>query len=125
MHGRLPARTREPSGTQFTDSDSLTRSKPLPRYIAKNFLTMFPPPTSEALQLLNGGQAFFPALIKALDAAAKWIQLETYIFDFHAAGAEVADALVRAAARGVTVQVLVDGIGTPLLPAEWQKKFAE
>ncbi|NMM10692.1 MAG: cardiolipin synthase ClsB [Polaromonas sp.] len=86
---------------------------------------MFPPPTSEALQLLNGGQAFFPALIKALDAAAKWIQLETYIFDFHEAGAEVADALVRAAARGVTVQVLVDGIGTPLLPAEWQKKFAE
>ncbi|MGH8033919.1 MAG: cardiolipin synthase ClsB, partial [Lysobacterales bacterium] len=61
----------------------------------------------------------------ALDAAAAWIQLETYIFDFHGAGAEVADALVRAAGRGVTVQVLVDGIGTNPLPAEWQKKFAE
>lgn len=80
---------------------------------------------SEALQLLQGGEALFPALIKACDGAARWIQLETYIFDFHGAGAQVADALVRAAARGVTVQVLVDGIGTTALPAEWQEKFAE
>ena len=79
---------------------------------------------SQALQLLDGGRAFFPALIKAFDSATTWIQLETYIFDFHGAGAEVADALTRAAARGVTVQVLVDGIGTGPLPAEWQKKFA-
>lgn len=80
---------------------------------------------SEELQLLQGGQALFPALIKAFDAAATWIQLETYIFDFHGAGAQIADALVRAAARGVTVQVLVDGIGTDPLPAEWHKKFTE
>jgi cardiolipin synthase A/B len=79
---------------------------------------------SEALQLLQGGEAFFPALIKAFDGATGWIQLETYIFDFHGAGAQVADALVQAAARGVTVQVLVDGIGTAALPAEWQEKFA-
>ena len=80
---------------------------------------------SEALQLLQGGEALFPALIQAFDGAAQWIQLETYIFDFHGAGARVAEALVRAAARGVTVQVLVDGIGTTALPAEWQKKFAD
>jgi cardiolipin synthase len=78
----------------------------------------------EALQLLQGGQAFFPALIKAFDAAARWVQLETYIFDFHGAGAEVAEALVRAARRGVTVQVLVDGIGTDALHEAWQKKFS-
>jgi hypothetical protein len=53
-----------------------------------------------------------------------WIQLETYIFDLHGAGAEVAEALIRAARRGVTVQVLVDGIGTSPLPAEWRDKFA-
>ncbi len=79
----------------------------------------------EALQLLQGGQALFPALIKAFDAAATWIQLEAYIFDFHGAGAEVADALARAARRGVTVQVLVDAIGTYPPPAEWREKFAE
>ena len=80
---------------------------------------------SEALQLLQGGEALFPAFIQAFDGAAQWIQLETYIFDFHGAGAEVANALVRAAARGVKVQVLVDGIGTAALSVEWQRKFAE
>ncbi len=80
---------------------------------------------SEQLQLLQGGGALFPALIKAFDAAAKWIQLETYIFDFHGAGAEVAEALLRAASRGVKVQVLVDGIGTDQTPAEWLEKFAK
>ncbi|WP_431095236.1 cardiolipin synthase ClsB [Polaromonas aquatica] len=77
------------------------------------------------LQLLQGGQEYFPALIRALDAARTWIQLETYIFDLHGAGAEVAEALLRAAGRGVTVQVLVDGIGTNPLPPQWREKFAQ
>lgn len=76
-------------------------------------------------QLLQGGQAYFPALIAALDAATSWVQLETYIFDFYGAGSQVADALVRAAARGVKVQVMVDGVGSSALSPEWQKKFAD
>ena len=85
---------------------------------------MSPLSKSETLQLFQGGQDLFPALIKAFDAAASWIQLETYIFDFHGAGAQVADALVRAAARGVAVQILVDAIGTQPLPRQWREKFA-
>jgi cardiolipin synthase len=81
--------------------------------------------SSDTLQLFQGGEAFFPALIQAFDGAAAWIQLETYIFDFHGAGAEVADALVRAARRGVSVQVLVDAIGSDPLPAGWPEKFAD
>ncbi len=80
---------------------------------------------SQSLRLLQGGQALFPALIKAMDEATAWVQLETYIFDVHGAGAEVADALTRAARRGVTVQVLVDGIGSGPLPAEWQQKMRD
>lgn len=79
---------------------------------------------SETFQLLQGGQALFPALVQAFDDAARWIQLETYIFDIHGAGALVADALVRAAKRGVTVQVLVDAVGTGPLPVDWQKNFS-
>lgn len=79
----------------------------------------------QLLQLLQGGQALFPALIKAMDEAGAWIQLETYIFDFHGLAADVAEALVRAARRGVVVQVLVDGIGTASVSPEWQKKFAD
>jgi cardiolipin synthase len=74
--------------------------------------------------LLQGGDEFFPALIAAMDGAAFWVQLETYIFDFHGAGAEVAEALMRAARRGVTVQVLVDGIGTAALQPAWQERLS-
>jgi cardiolipin synthase len=80
---------------------------------------------SDALQLLQGGQALFPALIQAFDAASARIQLESYIFDLHGAGAQVAAALVRAARRGVSVQVLVDAIGTDALPDDWSDKFAQ
>ena len=74
---------------------------------------------NQGITLLTGGQAYFPALIEAIDAAVKWVQFETYTFNFHGVGSEVADALVRAARRGVTVQVLVDGIGSDAMSAEW------
>ncbi|MES2956106.1 MAG: cardiolipin synthase ClsB, partial [Pseudomonadota bacterium] len=80
---------------------------------------------SEALQLLQSGQQYFPALIRAIDGAATWVQMETYIFDLHLAGGEVAEALVRAALRGVRVEVLVDGIGSDPLPPAWQQKMED
>ncbi len=80
---------------------------------------------SEALQLLQGGQQYFPALIRAIDGAAAWVQMETYIFDLHLAGEQVAEALVRAALRGVRVEVLVDGIGSDPLPPAWQQKMKD
>ena len=81
--------------------------------------------TPETLQLLQGSQQLFPALIQAFDSAVSWIQLETYIFHFHGTGADVANALVRAAGRGVKVQVLVDAVGSGPLPARWKKTFAD
>ena len=86
---------------------------------------MHAPQKSSSLQLLQGSTAYFPALVRAMDEAQAWVQFETYIFDIHGAGATVADALLRAARRGVTVQVLVDGIGSGALPAEWQKKMRD
>ena len=80
---------------------------------------------SHALELLEGGQQYFPVLIRAIDAATLWVQLETYIFDLHGAGGELAQALINAAQRGLKVQVLVDGIGTQLLTAEWQRKMKD
>ena len=86
---------------------------------------MSPLQKNQGLQLLQGGQAYFPALIKAIDEATAWVQLETYIFDLHGAGSDVAEALMRAGRRGVTVQVLVDGIGSEVLPAEWLQKMRD
>jgi cardiolipin synthase A/B len=75
------------------------------------------------LQLLEGSMAFFPSLITAIDSAQKSVQLETYIFDLTASGADVALALERAALRGVQVRVMVDGFGTPAFPADWKHRF--
>jgi cardiolipin synthase len=63
------------------------------------------------LQLLRNGEAYFPALIEAIDRARHEVHLETYIFADDATGREVAAALSRAAQRGVMVRLLVDGFG--------------
>lgn len=66
-----------------------------------------------AITLLETGGAYFPALLAAIDAAQQEVHLETYIFESDATGNMVAGALCRAAQRGVTVRVLVDGFGSP------------
>ncbi len=75
------------------------------------------------LQLLQGGVELFSAMIDEIGRAQHEVMLETYIFDFVGAGAEVAIALLDAARRGVTVRLMVDGVGTPRVPADWQQRF--
>ncbi len=65
-----------------------------------------------AITLLETGAEFFPALASAIDHARKEIFLETYIFRHDRIGEMIADALVRAAERGVVVSLLVDGFGS-------------
>ncbi len=67
--------------------------------------------TGNAIDLLETGSEFFPALIAAIDAAKREFHLETYIFEDDATGRAVAGALCRAAQRGVAVRVLADGFG--------------
>ena len=76
------------------------------------------------LLLLEGGGELFPALVDAMDAARRVVHLETYIFEFNGSALEVASALERAALRGVTVRLVVDGVGTPRIPGEWIERFA-
>jgi len=63
------------------------------------------------LRLLKNGEEYFPALVAAIDEATTEIFLETYIFADDETGSIVADALARAAARGVAVRLLLDGFG--------------
>ena len=64
-----------------------------------------------AVTLLRNGAEYFPVLLEAIALAEREIWLETYIFADDATGHQVADALVDAARRGVSVRVLVDGWG--------------
>ena len=75
------------------------------------------------IQLLQGGGAFFPALIKAIDLSGHEVRLETYIFCIEAAGKQVAEALERAAGRGVAVYLVMDGVGTSGISVEWAQRF--
>lgn len=63
------------------------------------------------LTLLRSGEQYFPALVAAVDEACEEVFLETYIFAADQTGSLVADALARAAARGVLVHLLIDGFG--------------
>ncbi len=64
------------------------------------------------LTLHRGGEALFPAMIEAMDAARHQVWLATYIFHTDPAALRVVDALERAAKRGVRVRVVVDGFGS-------------
>lgn len=66
------------------------------------------------LTLLNSGAEFFPALLTAINEAQHEVHLESYIFENDDTGRAVADALMAAAQRGVTVRLMVDGFGAPL-----------
>ncbi|MEO8080927.1 MAG: cardiolipin synthase ClsB [Caldimonas sp.] len=76
-----------------------------------------------ALQLLKGGAVLFDALVEAIDGARAEVLLETYIFDFAGAPIAIAEALERAAARGVSVRVVVDGVGTGDIPPAWAERW--
>lgn len=63
------------------------------------------------LTLLNSGAEYFPALIEAISGARREVHLESYIFEDDVTGRAVAEAMATAARRGVSVRVLVDGVG--------------
>ncbi|HEX7029334.1 MAG TPA: phospholipase D-like domain-containing protein [Gammaproteobacteria bacterium] len=73
--------------------------------------------TTEALtggndvELLCNGDALYPRLIDAINAASRRVWISSYIFSGEGVGAEIAAALEAAAARGVDTKVLIDGVG--------------
>lgn len=60
---------------------------------------------------LHNGDGAYPAMLAAIDGAVSSVHLSTYIFDMDRIGQCFAEALKRAAARGVATRVLVDGLG--------------
>ena len=74
---------------------------PTPRFVGGN-----------RVDLLQGGDELFPRMRLAIEAAQHDVWLATYIFHDDPAAHAMADALRRAAARGVAVHLLVDGFGS-------------
>ena len=63
------------------------------------------------LQILNGGDEAYPPMLEAIANARRSIALASYIFCGDRTGHAFADALIAAHRRGVTVRVLLDGVG--------------
>lgn len=67
--------------------------------------------TGNRIVPLVNGDAAFPQMLEAIEEARRSVCLQTYIFDSDDAGAQFAEALIRAHRRGVAVRVLVDDVG--------------
>jgi len=65
-------------------------------------------PTEDLAELLVDGHRILPPLLADLDAAERDIHLAIFLFFRDPIGDEVADALIRAARRGVAVRVLLN-----------------
>ena len=75
------------------------------------------------VQLLFDGPQTMSEMLKAIKAAKNSINFETYIFDQDELGEKFADALIQKQKEGVTVNVLVDAVGTIAVPAEFFERM--
>lgn len=70
-------------------------------------------------ELFAGADEFFAGLISEINQARSSIDFETYIFELDRLGLKILEALKAAAARGVNVRLMVDGVGSP----SWAKNL--
>ncbi len=74
-------------------------------------------------RLIRGGKDYFFELGKMIEEAQESIQLQIYIFEEDQTGKSVASALIRAAKRGVKIQVLLDGYASRSLSKSFKEEL--
>lgn len=67
--------------------------------------------TGNAIDVYHNGEQAYPAMLASIEDAEHQVLLATYILKTDHTGDSFADALSSAAARGVDVKVLIDGVG--------------
>lgn len=70
-----------------------------------------PTTSGNRIDVLRNGQQIFPSMLAAIEDATVSIDLLTFVYWNGDIGTQFADALGRAAGRGVRVRVLLDGVG--------------
>ena len=81
-------------------------------------LTGAPVARGGTVELLINGDRIFPAYLETIDEAERTVNLLTYAYWRGDIAERVADALCRAASRGVRVNVLVDAVGAAKMNRE-------
>jgi cardiolipin synthase A/B len=77
------------------------------------------------ITLLENGEGYYPRVFECIAAAEKEVLLETFILFDDKVGRQLHEALLKAAQRGAEVHVLVDGWGSPDLPASFTKPLLD
>lgn len=77
------------------------------------------------VHLLENGEAYYPRVFEAIASARGEIRLETFILSEDAVGKELHRLLIDAGRRGVEVDVLVDGWGSPDLTKDFIDAWVE
>ncbi|MCP4679977.1 MAG: cardiolipin synthase B, partial [Deltaproteobacteria bacterium] len=71
------------------------------------------------IELLVDADQAYPAMLEAIDRAERTVLMDSYIFHDDAAGKLFSDALTKSARRGILVYLIVDGVGTLHVPADF------
>ena len=74
-------------------------------------VTRFPLTAGNSIRVLSDGDTAYGAIATAIAEARHGIILESYIFDRDRVGLKIADLLIAAHERGVSVRVLIDSVG--------------
>ncbi len=77
------------------------------------------------LRLLENGDQFFPRVSGAIQRAQRTLLLETFILFEDEVGKALHRDLLAAAQRGVKVEVMVDGYGSPDLSTQYINRLTE
>lgn len=84
----------------------------LPGFALGTSISGFPPVGGNTAQVLKDSNATIDALVADINAATDHVHLLFYIWLSDRNGSRVADAVARAARRGVTCRVIVDDLGS-------------
>ena len=90
--------TAEPGSEEFVETAGAYLNNPVYR--------------GGAVELLQNGDRFYPAMLEAIRGARDTINFEVYIFEPDEIGRQFMDAFVERARAGVEVRILVDAFGS-------------
>lgn len=80
--------------------------------LAGDRLTQRPALEGNAITVLRNGDEGFPPMLAAIAAAKQSVALSSYLFRADSIGCKFIESLTQASRRGVSVGVIVDGIGS-------------
>ena len=114
MLGRRKIRTRpaqnEPSVLRGVEGEGASVFGPTDRLLQS--YGIFPATKGNRVRLCPTGEQTYRSLVGLIDQAAQSINIATFLFHEDEVGQDIMERLVNCAKRGVTIRLLVDGVGS-------------